>query len=249
MSRLHAIFRVVLVAACATVSVHAGTIVFKLGALATGANAISGDEYTFWAGSGGFHEGNGTAASVLNNTLDYKNSWVDSAINWSSVISVNAGMYAGGVEVAWINFLPSSDKLSFYAATNVTGSTYSDLGSFTGNFFSEAGDGSYNRRWFINQNYGGCGSDSGWFVVEDGTSSRPCTWETSRENGVGRDFLYTTGGTIQNWNTANVGSADVFAISVTTKGSAAPEPGTLALLTAGLSGLALGIRRKRRKAL
>jgi len=218
-------------------------VVFKLGQQATSTNEISGDEYTFWANNGGFNEGNATAASVSNDTLDYKDSWVDSAINWSSVISVNVGMYVRGVEQAYINFTPGSDKLTFFTSGNITSTSYTDLSTlFTGNFFAEAGDGAYNRRWFVNQNYGGCGSDTGWFVVEDATSSRPCSWETDRTVNS-RDFLYATGNTQQNWNSVDVGTAEVFAITVTT---ATPEPATFGFIGAALVCLS-SVSRKRRR--
>ena len=220
-------------------------VVFKLGSVASGGNAISGDEYTFWSNNGGFNEGNGVAASLSNNTLDYKDSFVDSALNWNTVTSVHVGMYLAGVEQASIDFSPSTSKLTFYDPANILGTTYTDLvASFPGgNFFSEPGDGTYNRRWFVNENYGGCGSDTGWFVVEDATSSKPCGWETSRQSAAGRGFLYSTGGVQQNWNTTNVGIADVFAVSVTTS---VPEPASIGFVSAALAGLAVVLRRRRK---
>ena len=69
-----------------------------------------------------------------------------------------------GVEVADIDFSPGTGKSDFFQPGNVTGSNYTDLGSFSGNFFSESGD--TERKWFVNENYGGCSSDTGWIVVD-----------------------------------------------------------------------------------
>jgi len=222
-------------------------VVYKLGVNATGANAVSNPSFA-WTTPGNF----GSNPSLTDSTTDYRSSFADT--NWSEVTSVNVGMYdSSGNEVAYFTFEGPAGGggvgetiANFYSTTYLTGSNYTDLSSFSGNFFSYSGDQTNGRGWFVNQNYGGCGSDTGWFDVDFG--SKPCSWETTRDNATsGRGFLYTLNNNQQNWNTSNVGSADVFAITVTFPGnsSVTPEPSTLVTLGTGLAGLAGFIRRRR----
>lgn len=223
-------------------------VVYKLGVDATGANAVS-DSYLSWVNAGGFNEGNANAISLTNTTLDYKDSFVDSAANWATVTSVNVGFYQSGREVASLDFNPDTSDATFYSAQDLTGSSWGDLSSaFTGNFFSETGDPNYNRRWFVEHNYGGCGNDSGWAVVLDATSNTPCGWESGNIDAAQRAFLFANSTGYVNWNgtTGPVGKADVFAITVTTASSSTPEPSTFALLGSALVGLGVTIRKRRK---
>lgn len=218
-------------------------VVYKLGIDAIGANTVIGGAYNGWANNGSFNAGNGTAMSLSNTTLDFKDAWVDSPANWATVTSVHVAFLSGGVEKASMDFSPGPDKLSFFSASNLTGTTYTDLGSFSGNFFSQNGDPGNGRRWFVNQNYGGCGADTGWIVVEDALSGKPCGWEQSNQNATSnREFLYTLNNARDNWNNT-VGQADVFAITVTD--NAVPEPASMALLAAGVAGMTAARRRRR----
>lgn len=147
-------------------------------------------------------------------------------------------MYVGGVAVANMTFSPGTGKSDFFAPGNILSSSYTDLGSFSGNFFSEDGDAGIQRRWFINQNYGGCPNDVGWIVVNNGGNA--CNWETSRHTAASRAFLYATNNVRQNYNDNTIGQATVFAITV----EAVPEPSTVLLV--GSAFAALGVLRRRR---
>lgn len=220
-------------------------LLYKLGANAAGSGSIdslgNGDLYDAWAATGGFNEGNAAATSLSNSTLDYKNSWADSAANWNHVTNIDVGMYQNGVEVSHMDFSAGTGKTTFFAISNLLSSSYTDLSTpFTGNYFSAAGDPSIGRRWYVNQQWGGCPADSGWWVVEDTDATHPCSWETARVNTAGRTFEFANSTTQQNWASGAVSSADVFAISV-----AVPEPASIGLFAAGLAGLGFAVRRRR----
>jgi hypothetical protein len=65
----------------------------------------------------------------------------------------------------------------------------------------------------VNQNYGGCGVDTGWFVVSTTGGTKVCPWEQLA--GSGTRILYANGTTAANWSTAAaVGAADTMMVLV-----------------------------------
>lgn len=202
------------------------------------------DAHLGWVNDGGFNEGNAAAQLLIDNGLDYKNSIVDT--DWANVSSVRVAMYRGGTEQAFIQFSPGTSKADFFSAANVTASTYTDLGD-GGNHFSIAGESSIDRHWYINNNYGGCPSDVGQWVVLDRRPDYFCAWEDNRVDDVGstdRGFLYALGPVEQNWTTGAIGAADVHAVFVTIDIAQVPAPGTLALVAIGMLVLGVGGRRR-----
>ncbi len=233
-------------------------VVYKLGAGATGSNAFSGipqNPVAFLASGGSF----GSNAALTDGSSDYRDAWIDNATNWASVTNINVGMYdVYGNEVASLNFagpdVTAGVTLSnFFSSGNLTSSSYTDIPNpFSGNYFSETGDG--NRNFFVQNNYGGCNADVGWMVVVV-NNGQGCSWETTETAGPSeRAFLYALNNVRQNWNNnglvntqnANVvGKANVFAITVSSDLiSDTPEPGTIALFGSALAGLGL-LRRRR----
>jgi hypothetical protein len=232
-------------------------VVYELGADATGANALP-DVVGGWTAAGSF----GSSASLTTDNADFRSSWVDNNTNWASVTNIDVGMYnANGNEVAHLDFAgPNTIQgagvtlANFFSPGDLVSSNYTDILPFGGNFFDEGADSL--RHWFVNQNYGGCPSDTGWIVVDVG-GGEGCGWETSQQalnsSGSGRVFLYAMGNTRQNWNNngilapTGVGSADVFAITVTSALiSSSPEPSTLLTLAGGLGVLGCMYLRRRR---
>ncbi|KAL8605654.1 hypothetical protein ACOMHN_065211 [Nucella lapillus] len=69
--------------------------------------------------------------------------------------------------------------------------------------------GSGSRRFFISRNYGGCANDAGWLAVLDKTDY--CSWGNSTPF---PSILYSKGRNYTNFNTDDVGYADVLTVSV-----------------------------------
>lgn len=240
-------------------------VVMKVSDLA-GATAPLIDPFNDWINAGGFNEGVAGAASLTNNGVDYKDSWVDT--NWGMVHNVRVSMYSQGQEVAYLEFDPTgTTKSNFFDLSNLTSSTWGTTGFpgqdlvnpfGTGQFFRIEGSDGNNRHWYVNNNWGGCSVDRGWFVVLDKASGYVCNWENTGVVALGnvtRGFMYSTRAglnpTHQNFNEGTIGIADVFAVSVTYDDGTvtrASEPAALAIFGLGLVGLSLAARRKRKTA-
>lgn len=223
-------------------------IVYKLGSTASGVSAFS-DVVSGLTSSGTF----GSNASLTDGSSDYRDAWIDNATNWASVTNIKVGMYdESGNEVAYLNFAgPNSVQgagvslSSFFSPADLASSNYTDIPTspFTGNIFSAAGG---DRRYFyVNNNYGGCPADVGWFAVV-ANFGYPCPWESSTTNANGRAFLYALGNVRQNWTSGQIGEANVFAVTITSDLAPAgvPEPATIVLVGAGLATVRL-LRRRR----
>ncbi|ARE39966.1 hypothetical protein RGUI_1825 [Rhodovulum sp. P5] len=207
------------------------------------------DAYSGWTDGTGWNEGVAGATDLVNNGIDYRNGSID----WAEVESVRVSMYSQGSEVAYVEFDAAGTTMTdFFAVANVSGSSWpDDLTTDVHNYFSIAGHTSNDRHWYINRNYGGCGSDVGHMVVLDGDGADACSWETTRTDDIGltnRGFLYSTLTTDTNWNNTGgqVGVADVFAVHVTVGGDV-PLPASLVLMGTALGGLGAA-RRFARKA-
>lgn len=245
-------------------------VVMKVSDLATTAGGIV-DPYLDWVNAGGVNEGVVGATSLTNNGIDLKDSWIDS--NWGTIDSVRVAMHRDGQEVAFLEFdSAGTTKTDFFDLSNLTSSSWGTTGFpgqdlvnpyFTGQWFNIEGSPSNDRHWYVNNNWGGCGADRGWFVVMDGTTAPGyiCSWEDNGVSAVGsnsRGFMYSTFQDVpdpdhQNFNDATIGIADVFSVSVTyddgetTGGGTVPVPGTVLLLIPGLMGFA-AMRRRRTNA-
>ncbi|CAG2246150.1 unnamed protein product [Mytilus edulis] len=111
--------------------------------------------------------------------------------------------------VAWMTFNGrNTDKMNWFSKSNLAQSSFNDLGSrSTFNYFSIAGD--HQRKFYVNQNYGGCAKDQGWMYVLD--QIRGCPYERIGSIPM---FLYTKNFTDRNWTRNMAQPADMMVISV-----------------------------------
>ncbi|XP_038067109.1 uncharacterized protein LOC119737089 [Patiria miniata] len=98
-----------------------------------------------------------------------------------------------------------SDIKSWFTQTRLISSPWDDLKSapFTGGsgqFFSVDGHIEEDRRFYINNNYGGCGVDKGWLLVTESASLVHCPWETETEAHPYPIILYSTTNQKVTWN-------------------------------------------------
>uniref|UniRef100_A0A1I8HMU6 Fibrinogen C-terminal domain-containing protein n=2 Tax=Macrostomum lignano TaxID=282301 RepID=A0A1I8HMU6_9PLAT len=109
--------------------------------------------------------------------------------NWEMV----AEMRVGDDRVAQVVFdvsknRDSIDKTSWFNRRNVKSSYPFWVGRSNFNFFSIAGNGKYKRRFFINNKYGGCAADEGFWTVSD--VKDPCPWGNGGWNGRVPTLVY-----------------------------------------------------------
>ena len=219
-------------------------LVYKLSDTGSGLDALAG-----WTLGTGHNEGNLAAKTFIDNGLDYRSTQIDTW-DMTDVLGIRVSFFADGSEQAFVEFGASgTNSGNFFSKTNVTASSWTDMAAgYTGaQFFSIAGDSGIDRHWFIESNYGGCGTDTGHMVVIDSTGSQPCNWETTRLTENSRLLLYADSTNHQNWTSGSVGIADVFAVSFVREAEEpgnVPTPTSLALL--GLGILALVLRYHRR---
>ena len=136
-------------------------------------------------------------------TLDYAVPVYQQA--WSAFTQARVEAVTGGTVRAWVRFNTSGvDAQSWFVAGRVTGSSYTDLGTESFNYFSIPGDTSNSRHWFISRNYGGCAVDQGWLVANG--ANAPCSWNTAYT------VRYSAATTQQNWTSGNTLNAGALAV-------------------------------------
>lgn len=149
---------------------------------------------------------NESDASLLNRnksaTKDYSNRLTSSF--WSNFTSARVEAVTGGAVQKFMKYsLAGTNNSNWYAKSKLVDSSYTDLVSGAQNFYSIAGDTTYGRTFYINNVYGGCPGDVGWFIISANTGSA-CSWE------VANTVKYSNLTTAQNWNSTS--AADAFVI-------------------------------------
>ncbi|XP_059149546.1 uncharacterized protein LOC131936530 [Physella acuta] len=151
-----------------------------------------------------------TAPLPCNN--HYRNSEVFD--NWDRVNEVAFVVYSNYKRVKEILFDGTSTTyMTWFDKPKVKFSTWTKVKTETTNIFGIAGDirPNLSRAFFINNVYGGCPADKGWFVAVDKSETGSCAWEKADRLPV---FKYSRQSSPENWNTGDVANADMFAIFV-----------------------------------
>ncbi|XP_071949332.1 uncharacterized protein [Antedon mediterranea] len=100
-----------------------------------------------------------------------------------------------------------STTTSWFSKDRVQSSPWDDMQSASSNVFSI--DGIYNRRFFINNYYNGCGGDKGWFIVVEGTTCKE--WDGYDTN---PRIIYSRTKSAEIWYTGHIGTARAMTIDV-----------------------------------
>ncbi|XP_070567271.1 uncharacterized protein [Ptychodera flava] len=117
------------------------------------------------------------------------------------VSEVKIAMFREGVEKVSMVFNGiGSTKMDWFTRERLKSSPWQDLmDSFPQqgiNYFSISGHANLNRRFFVNNHYGGCPEDFGWMVVvDDGNTA--CPWSTVSEKLF---FMYSPHSNKVNWD-------------------------------------------------
>ncbi|KAK6987276.1 hypothetical protein BgiMline_016964 [Biomphalaria glabrata] len=168
-----------------------------------------------------YKDGQGIPANVeygckqVGQNLPCANHYRNNAIldNWKDISQVALVLYKDNVKVKQVIFDGAgSNYLNWLTKARVLDSSWSDMKSQIGNIFSIEGDirPELRRVFLLNSVYGGCPNDVGWFVAID-KESDGCGWANNPAFPV---FKYARTEDRQNWNSANIGNADYFAIFV-----------------------------------
>jgi hypothetical protein len=183
------------------------TLVYKL------SKDVNYDIVTLWTGDATLNEDNSDYLDLTKDAAHYRNRFVN--LSWSNeellTSEVRTVLYTAGESVRALTFsAEGTNKNSWFAQAKITDSSWTDITTQGKNYFTIPGDSGNGRHWFISRNYGGCGADSGWLIIDRGP--HPCSWETKRDPPI--SILYATTPTYQNWNSGSVAEAEVFAVFV-----------------------------------
>ena len=181
------------------------TMVYKL------TSGVAGEPSRLWNGAAV----NDDAAAYLNigrNTGHFVSRLLGGWNTTVPVTQVRVAVYNGTTEGAFLRFNGTgTNRTNWFTLARVQTATWTDLVAQGQNFFQIEGLGNYGRHWFINRNYGGCPSDTGWLVV-NGSSEITCDWAT-RAAQVNIEFARGT--VTRNWNDyTNIGLADTMAVFI-----------------------------------
>ena len=188
------------------------TMVYKI------SSGVAGNANTLWTGAA-LNENDMTLLDVQKAAKHYVSGYITNYWNKGgvTVTDVRAHVYkAGAIQKFWKFDGKMSTSISWFTNTKLISSSYMDLPAGPFNYFAILGDNANGRNWFINRQYGGCGVDAGWLVLD--TTPDPCTWESNNNKVSPLRIVYAAGQTFASWQSAadnnQLGVADAYAVFV-----------------------------------
>ncbi|XP_038065886.1 uncharacterized protein LOC119735979 [Patiria miniata] len=171
-----------------------------------------------------------TTASWDENTMGVSGSWRDESLHdgWKSGelnirrVKLSVGDFKGR-RVDLIFDGTGTDIHNWFSQERLISSPWEDVESSTPNYFGVEGDTVEDRRFFINNNYGGCSIDQGWLVVTESNSGTDCEWERPSEEHPYPIIHYSKSASKVVWHNVlnagdvTVGRADFLTIHVDAK--------------------------------
>ncbi|MCK6544734.1 hypothetical protein L6R52_02620 [Myxococcota bacterium] len=125
--------------------------------------------------------------------------------DWSRFAEARWEVLTGGQVQAYLVFdTAGATPSASFARSRLKASSWYDVWEEAQNYFSVDGDTTTRRHFFINRNYGGCGSDAGWLSVTRGGTT--CSWEAGARNYAilyARPTTYRTNSDTANYLVAN----------------------------------------------
>ena len=172
------------------------------------------DAYSLWTSSSPQNEAAHVVLSVdTTSTLNYVNRLVTGYWNSAGVTISQARVhvYTAGALQCFVKFnAAGSSSTNWFGRSTYVSSSWTDILSNGQNFFSLIGDPGSIRRFYINQNYGGCPSDVGWIVA---SSNNPgCPYESNHPNKPA--ILCSAASTAVSWSSGSVAVGDLLAVFV-----------------------------------
>jgi len=169
-----------------------------------------------WTKGGAIGMDDEAAMAPANPNKNYRAPLLDIFMKRNQAGKAMIQLYKGGKVVKAIEFMVNPGDASSSAwmtPSNILKSDWAGVKpGMTNNFFSVAGDAGGNRRFFIQNNYGGCEVDSGWLVVQTMRRASMCPWES---NGKQPLIYYSAGDANVKWQTAGAyAEADTLVVSV-----------------------------------
>ncbi|KAK3095541.1 hypothetical protein FSP39_015906, partial [Pinctada imbricata] len=131
--------------------------------------------YDLFTGTYTVNEYDSSALTIAAGSNTYKSHVID-AWDQYSIDAVRVSFYKDNEEKAYVVFdAHGATKTNWFDCSRILYTSFTDLNRLKAvTYCGIEGDNSLQRRFFIQNNYGGCNNDAGWFVIIEGGT---CSWE------------------------------------------------------------------------